>query len=106
LRILFDQGVPTPLRQHLLHHEVATAYERGWSKLKNGELLGAAETNGFTVLLTTDTNLRYQQNLKLRRIAVVILTTTSWPRIQNAVAEVVRLVSAAAEGQYTEVHIP
>ena len=106
MRVLFDQGVPAPLRQHLSHHEVATAYERGWSKLKNGDLLDAAETNGFTVFLTTDTNLRYQQNLKLRRIAVVILTTTSWPRIQNAVAEVVRLVSAAAEGQYTEVRIP
>ncbi|MBK7472700.1 MAG: hypothetical protein IPI73_20890 [Betaproteobacteria bacterium] len=106
MRVLFDQGVPVPLRLHLSQHEVVTAYERGWSKLKNGDLLDAAESNGFGVFLTTDTNLRYQQNLKSRRIAVVILTTTSWPRIQVAVAEVVRIVGAAVEGQYAEIHIP
>jgi hypothetical protein len=41
VRVLFDQGIPEPLRRLLTHHEVATAYERGWSKLKNGELLDA-----------------------------------------------------------------
>lgn len=106
MRVLFDQGVSAPLRQHLSHHEVATAYERGWSKLRNGDLLDAAETSGFTVLLTTDTNLRYQQNLTSRHIAIVVLTTTSWPRIENAIAEVVRGVNAAAKGCYTEVCIP
>ena len=65
-----------PLRQFLPNHEVATAYERGWARLKNGELLGAAEANGFEVLVTTDSNLKYQQNLKSRRIAVVVLTLT------------------------------
>ena len=106
MRILFDQGVPAPLRQHLTQHEVVTAYERGWSKLKNGNLIEIAETNGFNVLLTTDTNLRYQQNLQSRRIAIVVLTTTSWPRIQMAVADVVNVVGIAAAGQYTEVRIP
>ena len=66
MQILFDQGTPAPLRQLLPGHEVATAYERGWSTLKNGELLAAAETQGFQVLVTTDTNLKYQQNLVLR----------------------------------------
>ena len=95
-----------PLRQFLPNHEVATAYERGWARLKNGELLGAAEGNGFEVLVTTDSNLKYQQNLKSRRIAVVVLTTTSWPRIQKAIMKVVRAVDAAIEWNYTEVDIP
>jgi hypothetical protein len=63
MRILFDQGTPTPLRYHLLGHQVALAYEQGWSTLENGELLNAAEAAGFEVLITTDKNLRYQQNL-------------------------------------------
>ena len=65
MRILFDQGTPVPLRQSLTHHEVTTAYERDWSTLKNGELLDTAEKQGFEVLVTTDSNLKYQQNLNL-----------------------------------------
>ena len=106
MRILFDQGTPVPLRQSLTQHEVVTVYERDWSRLKNGELLDAAEKQGFEVLVTTDSNLKYQQNLKSRRIAIVVLSTPSWPRIQRAVAEVVGAVGAASEGSYTEVEIP
>ena len=106
MRVLFDQGTPAPLRLQLSHHEVATAYERGWAKLTNGELLDAAESSGFGVLVTTDTNLKYQQNLKSRRIAIVVLSTTSWPRIQSAVPEVMRAVDASTEGGYTELRIP
>jgi hypothetical protein len=106
VRVLFDQGTPVPLRQSLTQHEVNTAYERGWSKLKNGELLDAAEKDRFAVLVTTDSNLKYQQTLKSRRIAVVVLTTPSWPRIRLATGLVVRAVDGASEGSYTEVEIP
>jgi hypothetical protein len=82
VRVLFDQGTPVPLRQVLVGHDVSTAYECGWSTLKNGELLAAAETQGFDVLVTTDKNLRYQQNLASRSIAILVLGTTSWPRIR------------------------
>ena len=85
---------------------MTTAYERDWSRLKNGELLDAADKQGFEVLVTTDSNLKYQQNLKSRRIAIVVLSTPSWPRIHRAVAEVVAVVDAASEGSYTEVEIP
>lgn len=105
MRILFDQGTPVPLRQSLAHHEVVTAYERDWSKLRNGELLDAAEKQGFEVFVTTDLNLKYQQNLKSRRIAIVVLSTPSWPRIQRAVAAIVAVVEAASAGSYTEVEI-
>ena len=73
MRILFDQGTPVPLRENLKQHEVTTAHERGWSTLKNGELLDATERDGFEVFVTTDSRLRYQQNLAARRIAVVCL---------------------------------
>ena len=106
MRVLFDQGTPAPLRHCLAHHEVSTAYERGWANLKNGELLDAAESSGFLVLVTTDTNLKYQQNLAARRIAVVVLSTTSWPRIQGSLREIVGVVDAAVEGGYVEVRIP
>lgn len=95
-----------PLRRSLTRHEVATAYERGWAKLKNGELLDAAENEGFVVLVTTDAQLKYQQNLSARRIAIVVLSSTSWPRIQRAIGAVVRAINEVAEGSYTEVEIP
>ena len=106
MRILLDQGAPAPLRRFLEPHEVVTAYERGWARLTNGLLLEAAEIAGFELLLTTDTNLRYQQNLSDRRIAIVVLTTTSWPRIQRSVALVVQAVDSVAPGCYLEVSIP
>ena len=106
MRILFDQGTPTPLRQVLPEHEVTTAYECGWSTLKNGELLHAAENEGFAVLVTTDSNLKYQQNLTNRRIAIVVLSTTSWPRIRAAVQQVILALQGTSTGSYTEVLIP
>jgi hypothetical protein len=105
VRILFDQGTPVPLRQSLAHHEVTTAYERGWSRLKNGELLDAAEHENLEVLVSTDLNLQYQQNLTSRRIALVVLSTPSWPRIERAVAAVVHAVDNASPGSYVEVAI-
>ena len=106
MRVLFDQGTPVPLRRFLTQHEVTTAYERDWVQLKNGDLLDAAEGGGFATLVTTDTNLKYQQNLSSRRLAIVVLTTTSWPRIQRAVDLIVQAVDAATESSYTEVEIP
>ena len=82
-----------------------TAYERGWASLKNGELIAAAEKAGFEVFVTTDGNLRYQQNLNERRLSIVVLKTTSWPRIQRGLDRVVVAVNAASHGSYSEVLI-
>ena len=106
MRVLFDQGTPVPLRHALAPHEVETAFERGWSALKNGDLLDAAERAGFEVLVTTDLNLKYQQNLTSRRMAIVVLSSTSWPRMQRALPTIARAVNGAFEGSYTEVPIP
>ena len=102
MKILFDQGTPVPLRRHLGAHLVSTALEMGWSSLENGALLSAAESEGFELLITTDQNLRYQQNLSTRRIGILVLKTTSWPRIERQVAEVVSVVGSFPEGDYLE----
>ena len=106
MRVLFDQGTPVPLRNTLAGHSVSTAYELGWATLKNGDLLRSAEESGFEILITTDTNLRYQQNLAERRIAVVVLSTTSWPRIRGAVEHVASAVNSISAVGYVEVTIP
>jgi glutamate racemase len=106
VKILFDQGTPVPLRKHLTEHEVSTAFEKEWSHLKNGELLQQAEDEGFEVLVTTDQNLRYQQNLQERKIAIVVLMSTSWPKIQKNLIAVVKSINSATIGDYLEVAIP
>jgi hypothetical protein len=104
MRVLFDQGTPAPLRQFLTDHEVETAYERGWSELSNGALLSVAEQAGFEVLITTDGNLRYQQNLSQRRIAILVLPTTRWPEIQKHATVVFKAVNEILPGDYRELN--
>ena len=103
MRLLFDQGTPVPLRDALKDHENSTSYKLGWSKLGNGDLLDAAVERGFQVLITTDQNLRYQQELESRYIAIVVLTTTSWPRIRREIPVVAAAVEKAADERYVEV---
>jgi hypothetical protein len=105
VRILFDQGVPVPLRIGLGAHEVQTTHERGWALMKNGELLAASESEGFDVFVTTDQNLKYQQNLKDRRMAIVVLLTTSWPKIEKVLATVVMAIEGGKAGDYIEVPV-
>jgi hypothetical protein len=69
--ILFDHGTPRSIAGWLQSHTVVEAMARGWDRLSNGELLRVAEEAGFDVLLSTDKNIRYQQNLKDRRIAIL-----------------------------------
>ena len=106
MRVLFDQGVPVTLRHRLPGHHVAAAFENGWATLTNGELLSRAESAGFDVLVTTDQSLRFQQNLAARRIAVIVIGTTSWRRIQVNTALVARAVDSAAPGTCIELPMP
>jgi predicted nuclease of predicted toxin-antitoxin system len=89
MKILFDQGTPAPLRRALTEHSVSTAYEMGWGELDNGRLLSAAEAT-FDALVTTDRNLRHQQNLAGRKLAILVLPTTSWPIIRNRLPDVLK----------------
>lgn len=106
MRVLFDQGTPAPLRNLLNPHQVETAFERGWSTLSNGELLTVAEREGFEVFVTTDRNLGDQQNLSSGNIAIVVLSSTSWPRIRKAAAAIKQAIDAALPRSFKEVRIP
>lgn len=88
MKVLFDHCTPVPLCRHLSGHTVETVYEPGWSTLMNGVLLAAAEHAGFDVLVTTDQQPRFQQNLAGRSLAILVLGTTFWPRIRAQVAHV------------------
>ncbi len=82
-----------------------TCAELGWSQLQNGDLLREAEAAGFEVFITTDQNLRYQQTITGRRMAILVLLSTSWPRIQLHTSEVASAVNAARAGDYREISV-
>ncbi len=106
MKILFDQGTPEPLRRFLPDHEILTAYEKGWGRLQNGELLRAAETVGFAAIITTDQNLRYQQNLPARQLAVLVLLTTDWRLIRQHTEYVAAAATTLLPGAYIELSFP
>jgi len=103
MRILFDQGTPVPLRRSLHPHKVDTASEMGWSSLTNGELISAAEKNGFDAMITTDQSLKYQQNLSQRKLGIIVLKTTSWPRIRSGISRITKGVNSIPSSGYLEI---
>jgi hypothetical protein len=105
MRILFDQATPRPLRPYLAGHTVRTAAEEGWDRLRNGDLLSAAENAGFDLLLTTDRNMQYQQNIAGRKISVLILSRQQWPQVRPHVQLVIDAVNATRPGSFEEVEI-
>jgi hypothetical protein len=106
MRILFDNGVPRGLARFLTRHSVEEARSRGWEELSNGELIDAAEQAGFELMVTTDKNIRYQQNLKARTIALVVLEHSQWPMVKLVAETIVIAVNEAAPGSYVEVDVP
>jgi len=97
---------PSGIARSLSGHTVTKAKDRGWDRLSNGDPLNEAERAGFDVLLTADKNMRYQQNLSRRRIAVVVLSTPQWPVVRLHIEAIAAAINAAAPGSYTEVNIP
>jgi hypothetical protein len=83
-----------------------TAWYQGWSGLKNGAFLDAAEAAGFDLFITADQEISYQQNLTGRKMALVVLSTNNWSFIKAGIGEIIVAVDAAAPGSYTEVKIP
>ena len=104
--ILFDNGTPRGLARFLIGHAVEEARGRGWEELANGELIDAAEQAGFEVMVTTDKNIHYQQNLTARRIALVVLEHSQWPMVRLVAGNIAAAVNAALPGSYAEVDVP
>ena len=90
MRILLDEQLPRQLAEHLIGHEARTVHQESWTGLKNGVLLTQAEATGFTVFLTGDQNLEFQQNIVRRRLGVVVLCAPS-----NAIEDLLPLVPSA-----------
>lgn len=107
MRILFDKNVPVGARRFLPKHEVLTIDEMGWSeRLENGQLLRRAEDSGLDVMVTCDQNIRYQQNLTGRRLALVVLGSNIWPIVNEHALLIARAVDEAAAGSYAFVEMP
>jgi hypothetical protein len=106
MKILFDNGTPKPIARRLSGHEVTYARKIGWHEMGNGELIRRAEEPGYDVLLSTDKNIRYQQNLQGRKIALIVLGNQQWPVVRLHLDKIAAAVDAATPGSFVEVDIP
>jgi hypothetical protein len=106
LKILFDNGTPRPIAKVLVGHEVSFARRIGWHELENGDLIKNAEDAGYDLILSTDKNIRYQQNLVGRRIAIVVLRNQQWPVVKLYLDRIAAAVNGCAPSSYVEVEIP
>jgi predicted nuclease of predicted toxin-antitoxin system len=105
VNILLDENVPAPLRRFFPNDPVATVQQLGWGGIENGELVDLADSK-FDVLVLADKNLRYQQNLIGRKIALVELSTNRWPALKAIVQDIVSAVQTAKAGSYVIVPGP
>jgi hypothetical protein len=94
------------MARSLIGHEVTFARQIGWEELENGQLIQRAEEAGYALLLSTDKNIRYQQNLTGRKIALVVLGNSRWPVVRLHLDKIVAAVNACTPGSYTQVEIP
>ena len=93
--------MPHPLCRLLAEFEISTAQEMGWGRVKNGELLKRAEVV-FDAFVTSDQQLKYQQNLTGRRLAILVLSTNRWPIVKAKTAEIITAIQALKPGDYVE----
>ena len=101
MKILLDACTPRPVRRFLPSHSVSTAQEMGWGGLKNGDLLREAEGE-FDVFISTDQNLKYQQQVRERKLAILVLPTNDWPTILSKGAEISAKVILLKPGDFVE----
>lgn len=104
-RVLLDHCVPKPLRRHLPAFHIRTCYEEGWDTLHNGELLRAAQAAAFDILITADQNLRSQQKLQARHIAIIELPTNRLALIPTLVPAIEEALAAATPGSYRQISL-
>jgi hypothetical protein len=105
MRVLLDNCTPRGIASSLRGHAVKECRSQGWDLLKNGELLDAAEAAGFEVFLTADQNIRYQQNLGARKIAVVVLRSGIWEFLRPHLDRIRKAVETAKPGSVTEISV-
>ncbi len=105
MRILLDECVPWPMRRLLSQHSVTSLQAQGWSGIRNSELLRRADAD-FDLFITSDQNIRYQQNLAGQRIAILELSTNDLRRIRAAAKSIVAIVDKIQPGELQRLDIP
>ena len=105
MRILLDECAPRPIKREFIDGEIKTVVEMGWSGKKNGELLQLMAQEGFTILLTTDQNLRYQQNLLQAGVSIIVLIASSnrLPDLLPLVPETRNAIKSIVPGEVIEI---
>lgn len=99
MKVLFDNGTPKPIAACLTGHEITYARQIGWHEMANGELIQQAEAAGYDVLLSTDKNIRYQQNFVHRKIALVVLGNQQWPIVKKYLDRIAAAISVCTPGR-------
>ena len=105
MNILLDECVPWPMRKLFIDHSCTTAQKRGWDAITNGELIALADDE-FDLFITCDQNIRYQQNLANRRIAILELTCNDLRRILAAGDAIIQTVASIKPGDYIPLEVP
>ena len=105
MKILLDECTPHVLKQLLTAFEIETVQDQGWAGIKNGTLLQLAEEN-FDVLITSDQNLKYQQNLAKRQLSVIQLPTNQVPLVIELAPQVQAVLSTIRTGELIEIPLP
>ena len=105
MTIILDENVPLPLRQFLPNHAVTTVQQQGWTGVENGALIVRADGK-FDILILADKNLRYQQDLRSRRIALIELPTNRWPILKTLAPRLISAIADATPGSYTVIELP
>ncbi len=106
MKVLLDECVPVQVRNALVGHDVSTAQMMGWSGISNGELLQRAEQDGFELFIVADKNLRYQQNLKGRRLAILELWTNHRPTLEKHLGKIKLAAERISAGEYIVLESP
>jgi predicted nuclease of predicted toxin-antitoxin system len=106
MKVLIDECVPAPLARLLTGHDCATVQFAGWTGIKNGQLLQKAELAKFDVFITADKNLRDQQQLTGRSLAILELSTNDLRRLRAAAAAIAKALVGIHPGDYRLVEVP
>jgi len=101
MKIIIDECVPHIVKKRLSHRQIKTVQEMGWAGIKNGELLSLAEET-FDIFVTSDKNLRYQQNLENRKIAILLLPSNQVPIIESLLPGIDEAIGKITIGDFVD----
>ncbi|HEX8844520.1 MAG TPA: DUF5615 family PIN-like protein [Pyrinomonadaceae bacterium] len=105
MKVLLDECTPRVVKKRLPAHNISTVQEMGWAGVKNGELLTLAEPQ-FDVFITTDQNLRYQQNLSQRKLGFVLLPSNQVPVVKAVIPALEAALATIRAGDFVEIPLP